>query len=149
MKARKNIKNQRQTNKRKIIKHGCVLVNSVIDKLPFELHLPKYQYCGPGTKLAKRLARGDPCINKLDTLCRDHDIAYENHKDSSERHKADKILGAEAMNRVFSRDAKFGERAASLLTGSKKLNCKKSRKNQRNQRNQKILNLRLLIEMSN
>ncbi|XP_074096719.1 uncharacterized protein LOC141525915 [Cotesia typhae] len=35
------------------------LFNNIINKLPLELHIPGYQYCGPGTKLAKRLARGD------------------------------------------------------------------------------------------
>lgn len=153
MKARKHIKNQRQSNTRKKLKRGRGLINTIIDKLPFELHLPKYQYCGPGTKLAERLARGDPGINKLDKLCRDHDIAYENHIDSSERCKADKILGTEAMKRVFSRDAKFGERAASLLVstamktktgltkigaGIKKLNCKKKPKKSKRLKNVKF-----------
>ena len=27
---------------------GQGLVNTVIDKLPFELHLPGYRFCGPG-----------------------------------------------------------------------------------------------------
>lgn len=39
---------------------GKGLVDTVINKLPIELHLPGYQYCGPGTKLEKRLTRGDP-----------------------------------------------------------------------------------------
>ena len=47
-------------------RRGKGLVNSIIDKLPVELHIPGYQYCGPGTKLKERLARGDPGINPLD-----------------------------------------------------------------------------------
>lgn len=144
MKARKNIRSQRRSNPRKTAKRGRGLVDKIIDKLPFELHLPKYQYCGPGTKLAERLARGDSGINKLDELCKDHDIAYATHNDSAERYKADKILGSEAMKRVFSKDAKLSERAASLLVstamkaktgltkigaGISKLNCKKKSKN--------------------
>lgn len=35
------------------------IVNKSIDLLPVELHIPGYQYCGPGTKLKKRLARGE------------------------------------------------------------------------------------------
>lgn len=85
MKARKSIKNRLKTKKRKTTKRGRGLINKIIDKLPFELHLPKYQYCGPGTKLAERLARGDPGINKLDKLCKEHDIAYDHYKDASKR----------------------------------------------------------------
>lgn len=33
---------------RKSVKRGSGLVNKLIDKLPFELHLPGYNYCGPG-----------------------------------------------------------------------------------------------------
>lgn len=33
---------------RKSVKRGSGLVNKLIDKLPFELHLPSYNYCGPG-----------------------------------------------------------------------------------------------------
>jgi len=30
---------------------GRGLVNKIINKLPFELHIPGYSYCGPGTNL--------------------------------------------------------------------------------------------------
>lgn len=59
-----------------MLKQGSGVVNSLINKLPFEAHIPGYQYCGPGTKLEKRLRRGDPGINALDRSCREHDIAY-------------------------------------------------------------------------
>lgn len=36
------------------MKEGSGIINNVIDSLPFELHLPGYQFCGPGTKLQKR-----------------------------------------------------------------------------------------------
>lgn len=55
---------------------GGGLLNRVINKLPFELHLPGYQFCGPGTKLQARLNRGEKGINPLDAACREHDIAY-------------------------------------------------------------------------
>lgn len=125
------------------IKRGGGLLNKIIDKIPMEMHLPSYQFCGPGTKLAERLARGDNGINKLDEFCKQHDIAYAKHKDSSERYEADKKLGAEALKRVFSKDANLGERAASLLvsaamkakmglsklgSGISRLNCRKKRK---------------------
>lgn len=91
---------------------GVGVVNSLINKLPFELHLPGYQYCGPGTKLNKRLARGDPGINKLDSSCRLHDIAYSNSSNLQDRHKADYELEQRAWERVKSKDASVGEKAA-------------------------------------
>lgn len=66
----------------------------------------------------KRLARGDKGINGLDELCKTHDIAYDEHKDSSKRFEADKELAKGALKRAFSKDASLGERAASLLVTS-------------------------------
>lgn len=91
---------------------GRGVVNSLINKLPFELHIPGYQYCGPGTKLHKRLARGDPGINPLDQACREHDIAYSQSSDLKDRHKADYQLEQRAWNRVLAKDAKLGEKVA-------------------------------------
>jgi len=68
--------------KRKVVRGRGVLDKSLIDKfvdnLPFELHIPGYNYCGPGTKVRQRLARGDRGINRVDEACRGHDIAYLN-----------------------------------------------------------------------
>lgn len=80
-----------------------------------EIHIYSYQYAGPGTKLEKRLARGDPGKNKLDVACKDHDIAYVTCKDSTSRRKADKVLIKRAFKRVYSKDAKLDERAVALL----------------------------------
>lgn len=105
---------------------GGGLLNTLINKLPVELHLPGgYRYCGPGTKLQKRLERGDPGINKLDEACKQHDISYNNNKDLTDRHQADKILQEAAWSRVKSRDASFGERiAAAAVTAAMKLKRK-------------------------
>lgn len=94
---------------------GRGLVNSFINKLPIELHLPGYQYCGPGTKLEKRLARGDSGINQLDRACKEHDIAYSKHRDMDSRKQADKILADNAWKRVISQDSSWGEKAAAWL----------------------------------
>lgn len=91
---------------------GSGVVNSLINKLPFELHLPGYQYCGPGTKLQKRLARGDPGINDLDRSCRAHDIAYSKSSNLQDRHKADYELEQRAWERVKSKGANWKEKAA-------------------------------------
>ncbi|KYN00528.1 hypothetical protein ALC62_08701 [Cyphomyrmex costatus] len=84
----------------------------VINALPFELHIPGYQFCGPGTRLKKRLARGDRGINPLDTACREHDIAYSHNNSLAERHGADNILAEKARKRITARDSFLTERAA-------------------------------------
>ncbi|MDT3824640.1 hypothetical protein RPN13_02385, partial [Staphylococcus aureus] len=68
--------------------------------------MPGYQYCGPGTKLSERLARGDPGINPLDAACKEHDIAYsKNREDVAARNVADKVLAEKAWQRVFNKSA--------------------------------------------
>ncbi|KAK4874039.1 hypothetical protein RN001_013399 [Aquatica leii] len=93
---------------------GFGLINTLVNKLPVELHLPGYNFCGPGTRLTKRLARGDKGINPLDEACREHDIAYSQTNDLSKRHEADRKLGSIAWQRFRSKDASFGEKAAAL-----------------------------------
>lgn len=90
------------------------VVNRAIDALPVELHPFNYQFCGPGTKLAKRLARNDPGINELDRACKDHDIAYAKYSDTANRTIADKILADKAWQRVKSSDASLSEKAVAL-----------------------------------
>lgn len=94
---------------------GKGLLNRAINNLPFELHLPGYSYCGPGTKLAERLARGDPPKNKLDAACKEHDIEYSKNKDLHQRHRADKVLENKAWQRVKAKDSNFGEKSAAWL----------------------------------
>lgn len=102
-------------NSRKRIAKGEGILNSLINKLPVELHLPGYQYCGPGTKLDKRLARGDPGINLLDKACKEHDIAYSQKSSVADRREADKILIEKAWQRVKSPDAKFSEKTGAWV----------------------------------
>lgn len=108
-------------------RQGRGFLNSLINKLPIELHLPGgYQYCGPGTHLHTRLRRGDPGINPLDRACKEHDIAYDNFSDLTNRHRADKILEERAWGRVKSSDASLSERLAarfvtSAMKGKRKL----------------------------
>src|SRR5436190_10066381 len=91
---------------------GRGLLNRAINALSIELHMPGYQFCGPGTHLEKRLVRGDRGINPLDAACREHDIAYSRSNDLRERHVADNILAAEERKRITTRDSIFGKRAA-------------------------------------
>jgi hypothetical protein len=123
-------------------KTGRGIVNSLINKLPIELHLPGYQFCGPGTRLQQRINRGDAGINPLDAACKEHDISYSiNQSDLEARHRADYKLEQKAWNRVRSKDAKFGEKiAAWLVTNIMKgkrhlgMGCKLSSKSKKKNR---------------
>lgn len=113
-----------KVNRRRVVQGGG-LVNNLINSLPFELHLPGYQFCGPGTKLEKRLIRGDKGINGLDEACRVHDIAYSNINDISQRHQADKLLAERAWERVKAKNSGWGEKlSAYLVTNAMKAKVK-------------------------
>lgn len=60
-----------------------------LGKTGIEFHWPGYQYMSPGTKLNKRLARGDPGIDRLDRLAKQHDIDYSKAKNLQDKWKAD------------------------------------------------------------
>jgi len=77
-----------------------------------------YNYLGPGTRLEERLKQGIKPINPLDEAGLLHDISYLKFSDPPNRHIADQILEKRALNRVFSSDAKLGERGTALLTAS-------------------------------
>ena len=47
---------------------------------------------GPSTHLEKRLARGDPGINRLDKIAKQHDIDYSRAKNLREKWTADKKM---------------------------------------------------------
>ena len=44
---------------------------------------------GPGTHLKKRLKRGDPGINRLDKIAKQHDMDYSQAKNLQDKWKAD------------------------------------------------------------
>lgn len=125
-----------------LVHEGTGVVNTLINKLPFEVHIPGYQFCGPGTRLQERLQRGDRGINPLDAACREHDIAYSQYKDLEARHRADAVLAEKAWQRVWARDANLGEKAAAwsvtnMMKAKRKLGMgvikkKCKRKNKRN-----------------
>lgn len=79
-------------------------LNSTINNLPFELHIPGYQYCGPGTKLEERLAKGEPGINKVDAACKRHDMLYSKYKEGDGRLIADHILTKELFKTALTKD---------------------------------------------
>ena len=94
---------------------GKGILNNLLNKVPAELHIPGYNWCGPGTRVSERLARGDSGINPLDSACKEHDIAYsKNKEDIKLRNLADKKLAEKAWERFRSRDASIGEKTAAL-----------------------------------
>ncbi|KAK4885619.1 hypothetical protein RN001_001890 [Aquatica leii] len=121
-KSRVSTKNKKKKNKKVVGKRsrcgGSGLINTLINKLPIELHIPGYQYCGPGTKLAKRLARGDKGINPLDAHCKTHDISYNNSGDLNTRHRADQVLQHNAWERFKAKDASAAEKTAALAVAT-------------------------------
>ena len=64
-------------------------IQKLLGKTGIEFHWPGYQYMGPGTKLKKRLKRGDPGINRLDRIAKQHDIDYSRARDLQDKWKAD------------------------------------------------------------
>lgn len=107
-------------SKSMFLKQGSGVFNSLLNKLPMpEIHLrlPKnilteqvpmgdfnnigtYSFCGPFTKLQKRLQQGYKGVNKLDRACMQHDIAYSQNSDTNNRNVADDILAKAAMDIV-------------------------------------------------
>lgn len=70
-----------------------------LEKKNKEFHLPGYQFCGPGTKVFKRLKRGDQGINELDKACRLHDIQYLMYAGDNDKIKqSDNELRQKARN---------------------------------------------------
>ena len=66
---------KRTRTKRKQRGRG-VDIEKLSSKTGIEYHVLGYQYLGPGIKLKKRLARGDPGKNRLDRIAKRHDIDY-------------------------------------------------------------------------
>lgn len=130
----------RARSKKALKRGGGILssiVNKTIDILP-TLHIPGYNYCGPGTPLRDHIAKGVKPINKLDESCKLHDEAYERYSDSANRNIADKELVERAWSRVKSSDASLKEKLAAwavtnimkgktLISGAGKRKCKKKR----------------------
>jgi hypothetical protein len=101
-------------------KQGSGVVNTILNKIPFpEMHLGlpidvtceqvpggsfnstgKYSYCGPYTKVDKRITEGYLGVNGLDKACRQHDLAYKVNKDTKNRNTADDVLALEAAKIV-------------------------------------------------
>ena len=67
----------------------CVDIQKWFSKTGIEFHWPGCQYMGPGTHLTKRLKRGDPGINRLDKIAKQHDIDCSHVQILQDKWKAD------------------------------------------------------------
>lgn len=104
MKCRQRTKTKNIQRVDNRLKGECVICSSKKNRfikrgsgwtdLPFEMHLPGYNFAGPGTKLNKRLDSNDnPLphsipINELDEIAMRHDICYRDNKDRKECDKS-------------------------------------------------------------
>lgn len=48
VKMNTNKKSVQHTKRKRSIKKGDGIIDKIIDHIPIEMHIPGYQYCGPG-----------------------------------------------------------------------------------------------------
>ena len=67
--------------------------NTLVNKLPFEMHSPGHNFTGPGSKFYKRLnPDGTPKewsipIDRIDNASYHHDLCYSKHDDTKTRNE--------------------------------------------------------------
>ena len=115
---------------------GTGLVNNLINNLPFEMHMYRHNFLGPGTKLNKRLnADLTPKswslpVDRDDEIAYRHDLCYAKHNDVETRSEVcdkqmlrdlDDILNPTTGEKLHRTIAKAGIRTkARLGMGMKK-----------------------------
>ena len=82
----------RRRRRRKTQRGRGLDIQKMLEKTGKEFHWPGYQYMGPGTHLNKRLKRGDPGINRLDRIAKQHDIDYSRARNLRDKHQADRKM---------------------------------------------------------
>ena len=90
--------NKKYKTDRKDLDGGAIDVQNLLNQnwLP-EFHMrtwkgQKYHFCGPNTRLEERLAREDEGINRLDQVCKQHDIDYSNAESLADKYIADQKM---------------------------------------------------------
>ena len=93
----------------------------MVNKLPFEIHLPGHNFTGQRTKLYKRLNSDGASnkwsmpINRVDNAAYHHDLWYSKHDDTKTRNEVcDKTMLGELNGNV---NPTLGERIDKLLLG--------------------------------
>jgi hypothetical protein len=116
-----SLKSNRRITSQKKKKLNQGLLNQLINRLPMELHMPGYNYLGPGTRFNERKSgklgklKQIP-VNKLDQAAFEHDQAYTDYADLKHRQKADKRLRVQAEKIYKNSKNPLGERASAYLT---------------------------------
>ena len=123
--SRQGIKRQRTQRgegmkRKRSQRGGAVDVQKWIAKTGKEFHWPGYQYMGPGTHLAKRLKRGDPGINRLDQIAKQHDIDYSRAKNLQDKWKADTKM-IQAIDRLPGKKTKTERVVKKIMQAKKRL----------------------------
>ena len=94
-------------------------INQVINSLPYEMHVPGYNYLGPGTdyvgrSTGKRGKAKQKPVNDLDAAAMMHDMAYQQYAQGPGRLAADKKMRC-ASKKIYKNSQKgYGERAAAF-----------------------------------
>ncbi len=92
--------------KTQFIKSGSGLFNTMVSKLPIELHLPGHNFTGPGTRLDRRLNPDrtpkdwSKPINRVDTASYHHDLCYADNPDTKTRNRVCDRQMLEELNRI-------------------------------------------------
>ena len=86
---------------------GGSFLNTLVNKLPFEMYLPGHNFTGPGSKLYKRLnPDGTPKewsipINRVDNAAYHHDLCYSKHDTKTRNEVCDKTMLGELSKLNF------------------------------------------------
>jgi len=86
---------------------GKGFLNDTINRLPIEMHLPGYNFTGPGTKLNQRLnpdltlKEWSKPVNRVEKAAYHHDICYVKNKDSKIRNEKCDTEMLEGLDRIF------------------------------------------------
>ena len=108
----------RRTKRKRAQRGGGVDIQKWLAKTGIEFQWPGYQYMGPGTHLTKCLKRGDPGINRLDKIAKQHDIDYSHAQNLQDKWKADTKM-IKAIDRLPSKKT-MTERIVKRIMQAKK-----------------------------
>ena len=113
-------KRKRPRPRRKRQRGGKFDFQKSVEKTGMEFHILSYRFAGPGTKLAKRLKRGDKPKNRLDRIAMDHDIAYSKAKNLQDKWKADDVM-IKAIDRLPGKKTMTEKVVKKIMQAKKKL----------------------------
>jgi len=117
---RKKPRRRRGLKRKRTQEGGAVDLQKWLAKTGKEFHWPGFQYMGPGTQLAKRPKQGDPGINRLDKIAKQHDIDYSRAKNLQDKWKADTKM-IQAIDRLPGKKTKTERVVKRIMQAKKRL----------------------------